>query len=82
MRHLCVNESRIRRQAIIWTNADLFSIGHVGTSFNAIWIKIKNLFIQQNAYGNIACEMETILGGDELIVVYKPEYMGHYNINR
>ena len=67
----------MRRQAIIWTNAGLFSIGHVGTSFNAILIKIKSLFMQQNAYGNIVCEMKIILGGDELIVVYRPEYMGH-----
>ena len=34
--------SPIRRQAIIWTNAGLLSIGHLGTHFNEILIKTKN----------------------------------------
>ena len=32
----------IRRQAIIWTNSWLFSIGPLGTRFNEILIKIQN----------------------------------------
>ena len=32
-----------RRQAIIWTNARILSVGSLGTNFNEIWIKI-NIF--------------------------------------
>ena len=34
--------SAFRRQAIIWTNADLFSLGPLGTNFSQILIKIQN----------------------------------------
>ena len=34
--------SPIQRQAIIWTNAWLLSIGPLGTNFSEIWIKIQN----------------------------------------
>ena len=33
--------SPVRRQAIIWTNARLLSIGLLGTNCNGIWIKIQ-----------------------------------------
>ena len=32
--------SPVRRQAIIWNNADLLFIGTLGTNFNEIWIGI------------------------------------------
>ena len=48
--HICVSKLTIiasdnglspdRRQAIIWTNAGLFLIGHLGTNFNEILIEI------------------------------------------
>ena len=50
MTHTCVGNLTIigsdnglspgRRQAIIWNNADLLSIGHLGTKFNEILIEI------------------------------------------
>ena len=48
-----------RRQAIIWTNAGLLSIGPLGTYFSELLIKIPN-FIYKNASGNIVCEMAAI----------------------
>ena len=52
MPHICVSElgqhcsdhslSPDRSQAIIWSNAGLLLIGHLGTNFSEIWIKIKN----------------------------------------
>ena len=33
----------IRRQAITWTNADLFSIRYLGTKFSEIRFKIQNI---------------------------------------
>ena len=36
-----------RRLAIIWTNAAILLIGHLGTNFSEILIKI---FIQENAF--------------------------------
>ena len=48
--HICVGKttslgsdnglSPLRRQAIIWTNADLLSIGPLGIYFSEIWIEI------------------------------------------
>ena len=48
-----------RRQAIIWTNAGLLSIGPLGTYFSELLIKIPN-FIHKNASENIVCEMAAI----------------------
>ena len=45
----------IRRQAIIWTNAGLLSIGPLGINLSEILIKIQN-FLFQNAYDNIVCK--------------------------
>ena len=45
--------SLIRCQAITWTNAHLLSIGPLRTNFSEIW----KLFIQENAFENIVCEM-------------------------
>ena len=51
--HICVSKLTIigsdnglspgRRQAIIWTNAGILSIGHLGTNFNEILIEIQIL---------------------------------------
>ena len=50
MTHICVNKFTIiasdnglspgRRQAIIWNNAGILSIGLLGTNFSEIWIEI------------------------------------------
>ena len=46
--------SPIRRQAIIWTDAGLLSIGPLRTNFT-------KLFIHENAFENIVCGMAAIL---------------------
>ena len=46
------------RQAIVWTNAGLVLIGPFGTNFSEIQIKI---FIKQNAFESVVCEMAAIL---------------------
>ena len=48
--------SFIQRQAIILTTTWLLSIGHLGTIFSEISIKVHTkLFIQENASENIVC---------------------------
>ena len=37
----------VQRQAIIWTNAGLLSIGPIGINFNEIWIKIENFSLMK-----------------------------------
>ena len=49
-----------RRQAIIWTITDLLLIELLGTHFND-WNKHWNIFIQENAFENVVCEMVAIL---------------------
>ena len=58
--------SRIRRQAIIWTSAGLFSPEPLGTNFNEILPKIQNLF-HENASENIAREKAAILSRGECV---------------
>ena len=65
--HICVGKliiigsdnglSPARRQAIIWTNAAILLIRPLGT----------NLFIQENAFENIACEMASILSRPQCV---------------
>ena len=49
--------SPVRRQAITWTNTDLLSVGPLGTNFSIIRIKNPKLFIHENAFENIVCEL-------------------------
>ena len=66
--------SPVRRQAITWTNADLLTIGTLGTKFSEIEIKIQTFSftsVHKNAFGNVVCETATILSrGDELNSVH------------
>ena len=64
--HICVSRltiigwdnglSPIRRQAIIYSNAGLLLIAHLGTNISEILIKNTKRFIHENAPENIACE--------------------------
>ena len=54
-------KSPIWRQAIIQTNANLLTIGPLGTIFSEILVKIQKIFIHENAFENIVCEMVAIL---------------------
>ena len=47
--------SPIRRQAIVWTNNGLLSIGLLGTNFNEILIKMH--FTQENTFENVICQI-------------------------
>ena len=52
-----------RRQAIIWTIVGILLIGPMGTNFSEILIGIPNIFIQENAFENVVCEMASICLG-------------------
>ena len=77
MTHICVGKLTIigsdnglspgRRQAIIWTNAGLLLIRHLGTNFSEILIGISNIFIQENGLENVVCEMASILSRPQCV---------------
>ena len=49
------------------SDAGLLSIGHLGINFSEIFNQNTQLFIHENAYENIVCEMAAIFCmGDEL----------------
>ena len=70
MTHICVSKLTIigsdnglspgRRQAIIWTNGILL-IGPLGTKLQWNLKQNSHIFIHENAFQNIVCEMATIL---------------------
>ena len=49
-----------RRQAIIWTNAEILLIGPLGINFSDILIEINILFIQGNAFENVVYKKASI----------------------
>ena len=57
----------VQRQAIIWTNADLLSIGPLGTKFSDILIKIQNFSLMKMCLKNGVCEMVAILSRSECV---------------
>ena len=69
--HICVSKLTIigsdyglspgRRQAIIWTNAGILLIRTLGTNFSEILNSC--IFIQENAFENVVCEMASICLG-------------------
>ena len=75
--HLCVGKLSIigsdtglspgRRQAIIWTNTGILLIGPLGTNFN----RNSNIFIQENAFENVVCEMASILSRPQCVDTYE-----------
>ena len=50
-----------RRQAIIWTNAGILLIWPLGTKFNEILIENSYIFIHQNVFEKVVCEMAAVL---------------------
>ena len=52
-----------RRQAIISTIVGILLIGPLGTNFSEILIGIQYIFIQENAFENVVCEMASICLG-------------------
>ena len=76
--HICVSEligtgsgnglSPVLHQAITWTNADLLSIGPLGTNFIEIWIKIQKFSFLKMPLKMLSAKWQPFcLGGDELI---------------
>ena len=62
-----------RRQAIIWTNAAILLFGPLGTNFCEIFIET-NIFIQENAFENVGCEMATILSRPQCVKSLRSRY--------
>ena len=56
-----------RCQAIIWTNARILLIEPLGTNFSEIFNKNSNIFIQENAFESVACEMAAILSQPQCV---------------
>ena len=56
-----------RRQAIISINADILSIGTLGINFNEIINQYRYIFIHENAFENVVCEVAVILSNFKLI---------------
>ena len=65
--HICVGNLAIVGSdksfapTIIWTNAGIFSIWHLGTNFNKICKWNYNIFIQENTFECVVCKMVSIL---------------------
>ena len=69
--HICVNKLTIigsdnglspgQCQAIIWTNAGIVLIWTSGTNFSEIFKRNSCIFIHENAFENVICEMAAIL---------------------
>ena len=61
-------------QAITITNADLLSVGPIGTKFSEMLIKIKN-FKFMNTFENVGCKMAPILSRGEMeLIIPHPRY--------
>ena len=68
--HICVSKIIIissdngllpgRRQAIIWTHAEILLIGPLGINFSEILIEINISFIQGNAFENVVSKKASI----------------------
>ena len=59
-----------RRQAIIWTNAEILSIGPLKTYHSEIFIDIQILyFIQENAFENVVSKMAAFFLGLNVLTV-------------
>ena len=59
------------RQAIIWTNAGILLIGPIETNFNEIFNQNSNIFIQENVFESIVCEMAAILCWPQCVIYDK-----------
>ena len=73
--HICVSKLTIigsdngllpgRRQPITWINAGILLIKPLGTNFNEILIG--NIFIQENVFESVVCEMAAILSRPQCV---------------
>ena len=75
--HICVGNlntidsdnglSPDRRQAIIWTNAGILSIGPMGINFSEISMEIQTFSFRKNALKIVVCEMPAILSRSQCV---------------
>ena len=75
--HICISKLTIigsdndlspgRRQAIIWTNDGILLIGPLETNFSENFKQNSHIFIQENAFENIVCEMAAILSRPQYV---------------
>ena len=73
--YICVGKLKIigsdngltpgRHQAIIWINAGILLIEPLGTNFRVIYNA--NIFIQENAFESVICEMADILSWPQCV---------------
>ena len=55
-------------QAIIWSNAGILLIGPLGAiKFQWNFNRNSNIFIQENAFENVVCEMASILSRPQCV---------------
>ena len=69
--HICISRLTItgsdnglspgRRQAIIWTNAGILLIGPIRNKLQWKFNRNSNIFIHENAFESVVCEMAAIL---------------------
>ena len=82
--HICVSKLTIigsdnglwpgRRQAIIWTNAEILLIRTLERNFCETLSEIQYIFIQENTFENVICEMATILSQPQCVKTWMSNY--------
>ena len=85
--HICVGKLIIvgsdnglsphRRQAIIWTNAGLLSIGPFRTYFSENFYQNTTIFIEEDARENVVWEMASILYRPQCVNTWQHKEPGH-----
>ena len=65
-----------RRQAIIWTNAGILLIGHLGTNFSEILIRIQTFSLKKIHLKMSVCEMASILSWPQYVKTLRSEQNG------
>ena len=82
--HICVSKLTIigsdnglspgRRQAIIWTNAEMLLIQTLERNFCETLSEIQYIFIQENTSENVICEMAAILSQPQCVKTWMSNY--------
>ena len=59
-----------RRQPVIWTNDVILLIGPLATNFSEILYQNSKLFVQENAFESVVCDMAAILSRPQCVKIY------------
>ena len=88
MTHICVNKLTIigsdnglspgRRQAIIWTNAGISSIGHMGTNFSEIVIEIQTFSFKKIHLKMLSGKWRPFCLGLNVLRMWIPQLHDHH----